>query len=31
MLQCVENQERYYVRCTADLRDRLKRHNAGEV
>ena len=31
ILQGIESAERYYVGLTDDLRDRLKRHNAGEV
>ena len=30
-LQSVIASERYYVGLTDDLRDRLRRHNAGEV
>lgn len=31
ILQSIENPERYYVGITDDLRERLKRHNAGKV
>ena len=31
ILQSVEHPERYYVGVTADLRSRLRTHNAGEV
>jgi predicted GIY-YIG superfamily endonuclease len=31
ILRSVEHSDRYYVGVTADLRERLKRHNAGEV
>ena len=31
MLVSVAEPDRYYVGVTSDLRDRLKRHNAGEV
>jgi putative endonuclease len=31
ILQSLGNPERYYVGVTADLRSRLKKHNAGEV
>ena len=31
ILQSVNHPERYYVGHTEDLRQRLKRHNAGEV
>ncbi len=31
ILRSLENLERHYVGVTADLRSRLKRHNAGEV
>jgi putative endonuclease len=31
ILQSMEHLERYYVAITADLRSRLKKHNAGEV
>ena len=31
ILQSIDQPERYYVGVTADLRSRLKRHNAGEV
>ncbi len=31
ILQSVQSLERYYVGVTADLRARLRRHNAGEV
>jgi predicted GIY-YIG superfamily endonuclease len=31
ILQSLQQPERYYVGFTADLRSRLRRHNAGEV
>ena len=31
ILQSLQQPERYYVGVTADLRSRLRRHNAGEV
>ena len=31
ILQSIKSPEHYYVGHTEDLRDRLKRHNAGEV
>jgi predicted GIY-YIG superfamily endonuclease len=31
ILQSSQQPERYYVGVTADLRSRLRRHNAGEV
>lgn len=31
ILQSLQDLERYYVGVTADLRARLRRHNAGEV
>lgn len=31
IIQSLEYRERYYVGVTADLRSRLKKHNAGEV
>ena len=31
ILQSVDHPERYYVGITADLRSRLKTHNAGDV
>jgi len=31
ILRSVEYVEHYYVGVTADLRSRLKRHNAGEI
>ena len=31
ILQSIENPERYYVGITDDLRECLKRHNAGKV
>jgi putative endonuclease len=31
ILRSLENLERHYVGVTADLRARLKKHNAGEV
>src|SRR5947199_6216384 len=31
ILQSVQQPERYYAGVTADLRSRLRRHNAGEV
>jgi predicted GIY-YIG superfamily endonuclease len=31
ILQAVNNPDRHYVGCTCELRDRLARHNAGEV
>ena len=31
ILRSIRNPERYYVGATSDLRDRLQKHNAGEV
>jgi putative endonuclease len=31
ILRSLEHLDRYYVGLTSDLRERLKRHNAGEV
>jgi predicted GIY-YIG superfamily endonuclease len=31
ILRSLEHADRYYVGITADLRSRLKKHNAGEV
>jgi predicted GIY-YIG superfamily endonuclease len=31
ILQSQKSPDRYYVGITSDLRDRLRRHNAGEV
>jgi len=31
ILASESSEERFYVGLTADLRDRMKRHNAGEV
>ena len=31
ILESVNSAERFYIGVTGDLRDRLKRHNAGEV
>jgi putative endonuclease len=31
ILKSETSEERFYVGVTADLRDRLKRHNAGEI
>lgn len=31
ILQSVSDPDRYYVGCTSNLRDRLRRHNAGEL
>ena len=31
ILESVSSAERFYIGVTGDLRDRLKRHNAGEV
>jgi putative endonuclease len=31
ILQSVEHPEQYYIGITADLRSRLKKHNAGEA
>ena len=31
ILQSESDPERYYVGCTRDLRDRVRRHNAGEI
>ncbi len=31
ILRSLEHLDRYYVGVTADLRSRLKKHNAGEV
>lgn len=31
ILRCLEHPDRYYVGTTADLRARLRKHNAGEV
>ncbi len=31
ILQSEADPERFYTGCTGDLRDRLRRHNAGEV
>jgi len=31
VLESVDEPERHYVGVTADLRDRLRRHNAGDV
>lgn len=31
ILKSEGSEERFYVGVTADLRDRLKRHNAGEI
>jgi len=31
VLQSDADADRYYVGCTGDLKDRVRRHNAGEV
>jgi predicted GIY-YIG superfamily endonuclease len=31
ILQSVDSVERHYIGVTSDLRERLKKHNAGEV
>ena len=31
ILQAINDPERYYVGLTGDLKDRLRKHNAGEV
>jgi predicted GIY-YIG superfamily endonuclease len=31
VLQSLADPERHYTGCTADLKERLKRHNAGDV
>lgn len=31
ILQCLAEPHRHYVGLTSDLRERLRRHNAGEV